>query len=547
MSGERVGDSDSTRFGARRFGARRFARVSSEARWVWVAIFAFVAMSFWWLTQDDRVPDYDSGFHESYASVIHNELASGRLTAPFTDFNTYAPLVHLVGAMAIFLAGLHPMALILSSNVVFMPLLAFGCYGVGKLAYGPRAGLLAAVLALGSPMIVSTMHEYYLDAPQAALIAVSVWALLEARHFERVRVAALAGVLAGLALMTKETSVIFLAGIVLVSALRAGPQRYRGMLAYAAGVALVAGPWYVYHAAQLSLTLSLIGGLTPSRVQSPPVWSFASFSWYAWNLVNEQVLAPVALAFGIGVATALGRLARGRIAASNVEPELLGGAVVSYVGMTLMLHKDPRYTLPMLVYVAVLATGWIATLRFRRWRGALSAAIVLSAAIYFVGVSLGFGGAVRIELPGAQQSLIERNQLTLYESSGWIRGGPVHDGDVQSLLAWLHASGIRDVIFLTGDDPVDFNQAGLGVMANAQGLRDGDAGAFTANRQASLVLSPPGSRTPPPCQRLNDGSGIFVVKGVGGLGLDARDMRYPDNPARRYTLICPGRPARTYP
>ncbi|HEY1775859.1 MAG TPA: glycosyltransferase family 39 protein [Solirubrobacteraceae bacterium] len=523
--------------------------MSVEARWLWVAVLAFVVMSVWWLTQDDRVPDYDSGFHEFFASVIHTEIASGRITAPFTDFNTYPPLVHFVGAIAIFLAGVHSMALILSSNVVFVPLLAFGCYGVGKLAYGRRAGLLAGVLALGSPMIVSTMHEYYLDAPQAALIAVSVWALLETRHFERVRVALLAGALGGLALMTKETSVIFLAGIVLVSAVRAGPGRRRGMLAYAAGICVVAGPWYVYHAAQLSLTLSIVGNLTPNAFQSPPVWSLASFDWYGWNLVNQQVLAPAALAFGIGTALALGRLARGRgrVAASNVEPELLGGALVSYVGMTLMLHKDPRYTLPMLVYVAVLATGWIATLGHRRWRAVLSAAVVVSAAAYFVGVSAGIGGPVRISLPGAQQSPIERGQLTLYAPGGWIRGGPVHDGDVQSLLASLHASGIRDVIFQTGDDPVDFNGAGLRFMAVAQGLRDGDAGAFSANRQASLVLSPPGAATPPPCQRLNDGSRIYVLRGVEGLGLNARDMRYPGHPDRRYTLICPGRPALVYP
>ena len=66
---------------------------------------------------------------------------------------------------------------------------------------------------------------------------------------------------------------------------------------------------------------------------------------------------------------------------SNVEPELLAGAVVSYICMTLLLHKDPRYTLPALVFVAVLATGWIATLSRRRLRACLSAAVVAIAAI----------------------------------------------------------------------------------------------------------------------------------------------------------------------
>ena len=39
------------------------------------------------------------------------------------------------------------------------------------LGLGAAADYPAAVLALGTPMVVSTMHEYFLDAPQAAMIA----------------------------------------------------------------------------------------------------------------------------------------------------------------------------------------------------------------------------------------------------------------------------------------------------------------------------------------------------------------------------------------
>ena len=158
---------------------------------MWLGVVAFIAMSVWWLTQDDRVPDFDSGLHMTYAMVAHAEIASGKVTAPFTHWNTYPPLVHLVGALTISLVGMHPMALILSSNVVFVPLLAFGCFGVGKIVVGPRAGLLAAVFALGAPMFVSMMHEYDLDPPQAAMVALSVWAVLASRRFERSGIALL--------------------------------------------------------------------------------------------------------------------------------------------------------------------------------------------------------------------------------------------------------------------------------------------------------------------------------------------------------------------
>src|SRR5437868_4256424 len=225
----------------------RIPTITSEARWVWLAVAAFIAMSVWWLAQDSRVPDWDTGSHEGLANILYLQVANGRLTAPFTDFNSYPPLVHLLGAISIFVAGFHPMAIILSSNIVFVPLLAFGCFGVGRIAYGPRAGVLAAVLALGSPMLVSMMHEYELDPAQAAMVAISLWALLASRRFERVGIAAVAGGLVGLAMMTKQTSVVFLAGPVLVVVLRGGWRNPLGLLVFLLALAGVAGPWYAYH------------------------------------------------------------------------------------------------------------------------------------------------------------------------------------------------------------------------------------------------------------------------------------------------------------
>ena len=34
------------------------SRISVEARWVWFAVVGFVAVSAWWVSVDDRVPDW---------------------------------------------------------------------------------------------------------------------------------------------------------------------------------------------------------------------------------------------------------------------------------------------------------------------------------------------------------------------------------------------------------------------------------------------------------------------------------------------------------
>jgi 4-amino-4-deoxy-L-arabinose transferase-like glycosyltransferase len=504
----------------------------------------FIAMSAWWLTQDDRLPDWDSGTHEMLAASVHAELTSGQLLRPLTDFIlAYPPLVHLVGGIAIFLTGVHPMALILSSNVVFVPLLAFGCFGVGRIAYGRRAGLLAAILALGSPMFISMMHEYDLDPPQAAMVAVSVWAVLASKRFERVGIAALAGALSGLALLVKETSIVFLAGFLAVAVVRAGPRRYRGLIAYFATLAVLAGPWYVYHWHALINSYNTIGG----EGQGPPRFSAGNVAWYGWDLVNQQVLAPFALAFLIGAVLAGWRIVRGRVTTESFEPELLAGVAVSYLGMTYVMHKDPRYTLPMLVYVAVLATGWIGVISRPRLRAALCGAVVVLAIVYFVGLSAGIGGAVRIALPGMRtDNAIHTRQLTLYETDGWVRGGPIHDANVQGLLASLRRMGIRGVIVDAG---AHFNTSGLRALALTEGVAYGGAGyplVLPPNQEAQLILRPRGAPGPRPCQRFNDGAGIYLVRGPAP-GLEPTSLRDPTDPRQRYTLVCPGRAASVYP
>ena len=56
--------------------------------------------------------------------------------------------------------------------------------------------------------------------------------------------------------------------------------------------------------------------------------------------------------------------------------------------MTLITHKDPRYTLPALVYMAALGSGWIATAT--RARKPLTAGLLVVVAINLIGV---LGGA----------------------------------------------------------------------------------------------------------------------------------------------------------
>ncbi len=416
-------------------------------REIWIltaAVVTFIAVTVWWLTQDDRVQDWDNGLHTLLAFGIHDQFASGNLTTWFTEFNTYPPLVHLVGAAGVFIGGKSPMSVIIASNVVFVPLLAASCYGIGRLAYGPRAGLLAGLFALGTPILVSQMHEFMIDSPEAAMVAASAWAILATRRFERVGIAALAGVAVGLAMMTKETSVIFLTGLVAVAILRGGWRQWRGVLVFLVIAAAISLPWYIYHRAQLNGLVEGQGGTgaAVTAESAPPLFSRASLLWYFWAALNFQLLAPLLLFLLVGVIATIRDCVR-RWTPENLGPELLGGAFVSWLGVTLIRHKDVRFTLPALIYVAVLATAWIvlARPRLRLTAMALLGAIL---AADFLGVAIGIGSTVRIALPGAPASSgLYTRQVTLYSPEGYIRGGPEHDGNILQLMRQLKRAGIQ--------------------------------------------------------------------------------------------------------
>lgn len=517
---------------------------SSDPVWVAAAVLAFLGVTVWWLTQDTRVPDWDSAQHTLDSFVVHDDIVRGSLTAPFTEFNTYPPLGHLVGALGVFVGGYKIASVMLALNLVFVPLLAAACYGVGRLVSGPRAGLLAVVFALGTPMIISEAHEAYLDPVQAALVAVSVYAILASRRFERWGVAALAGGATGLAMLTKETTPIFLAGLLIVVVARGGWRHWRGLIAYVVMLAVVGAPWYVYHHAELNQLVlahtSQANTAEPNPLGGtyPTLLSLKNISWYFWDAANIQLRAALLLLFLVGTLAAIASCIR-RWSPENVYPELLAGGFVAWAGMTWLTHKDPRYDLPALIYVAVLATAWIPSVRlpFRRW---ITAGLLVAVLASFASVAFGLGGGgyvMRVALPGAYAgNSFGQRYITLYSTSGWLRGPPEgNDGNVPALLRGLRRDGVTRVTFCCAN-PIDFNVIGLSVMTAEAGLINPVDPATLGPKDVFLAAHAPILPSdPPPCQRLRDGIGIYAELGdpVG-------------KPFSQYTFICPGRKPEIY-
>ncbi len=459
----------------------------------------FVALSFWWLARDRAMPYGDAGFHIATALEFHDAIVNGHWAEPFTwHQDVYPPLTPLLGAVGLFVGGRTVAAPVLAENLVYVPLLALACYGIARRAYNPLAGCLAVVFALGAPLIAEQFHVLMLDAPLTALVAATVWLVLESERFRRVPIAASAGVVVGFGLLSKQTFPLYVAGFIFIVLLRnRGWRNVRGLGVFVAAAVLIAAPWYVDHAAQLHRTLLDAGTeINVPPLAKPPVLSIASLDWYFWALANGVLFTPLLAFAAIGVvAAAIAAVRRRR--RPDVAVELLGGLTLAFAAITAMPHKDVRYAMPLLAFLAVLGTGWITRLR-PALRALPIGALALAVAASTMGATFGVGPAYSGLLPGnwhapLGQGVMPLNRFTIYTNHDYMVSGPRRAGDLLGLFHELRDAGVREVTIFrsqAAQEDIDYNPNGLRLFLRLARLGLPSAGASPAvlgSRLATLI------------------------------------------------------------
>jgi 4-amino-4-deoxy-L-arabinose transferase-like glycosyltransferase len=492
------------------------------AAWGAIGVTAlFIATTCWWLTQDRSIPIFDAGLHLSYAINVHRELAAGNLGTALTMTVPYPPFAYVVGSLGMMLGGVAVAPPILAENLVFVTLLALGCYKVGRLAFGPTAGLLAVVFALGSPLISAQFHVFMTDAPETAMVAVSIWLIIATEGFAKLRLCAIAGVAVGLGMLTKEPFAIFVLGVFVVTLVRGGRRSWRGVALFAAISLAIALPWYIHEH-------TLIQGLGDQATASssaypnregpgpkdiaPPRLSSANLEWYLWNLDNVQLGLPLLLFAAGGFVWAIVGFVRRR-PVSGLAPELTIGAFLAWVILTETYFHDTRYSMPLLLYLAVFAAGGIVALP-RRGRLLATAGLVVVVVANTLGSTFGVGMQYRIALPGASATALEQSgYLTLYPG-GFLVSGPHRDGDLLATLQALRREGVRFIYWPPEEalEP-DFSNGGVVAFAQIAELESPPRGTSFGELGQSVAVLAHEQIVPheaPPCVTLDDGTGVWV-------------------------------------
>jgi hypothetical protein len=495
---------------AHRATARLGVTSWSGAAWGTIALAAaFIVVTCWWVTVDHSIPGTEAGSHLGTALRYRDLLASGDVLGPVTAEAIHPPLIFLLGAVAELIGGIDVAPPVIAQNIVFVPLLALGCYQTAKLGYGRSAGLLAVAFALGSPLLIEQFHVFMLDAPQAALVAVAVWLLLASERFRRVAPAALAGAAVGLGCTIKPQFPIYLAGLVAVVLLRErGWRNVRGIAAFAAAALAIGAPWYLLHAGD-------IGQLAEASVSNaeagtlPPRVSVSNLAWYGWATANSLLFAPLFAFLAIGVVHAVARARK-----SSIAPELLGGLLGGWLFLLLTPIHVVRYALPLLVYFAVLGTVWIVQLK-RRPRQLATAVLVLALLATTLGAAFGVGGDVRLRFgstisqEAAWAGVAPTDELVIYADHDFQVSGPQRDGQVLALLRTMRDDGITGVVWLQRQVTPAFEDQGLHALS-AMARLSSPLPTEPIPRGIALLLHVPIGAGPPPCVTFADGTGMWI-------------------------------------
>ncbi len=228
---------------------KRLARLDIDALCLWavIGVSAVIAVSalYYPFVGDDTLTRYGLQAQAIYADHRIPDTISG-----------YPPLVPLTFVVTWFAAG-QPNEHLAQFCVSLMAIGTVGAtYLLGSYAAGRRFGSLAAAIVALTPMFVKNATIAYIDIPTAFPLTLATLYSLRWRDSGQLRDGVLAGILLGVALLTKQSAMTWLISLAAIPLLwslstrgMSFPARWQRAVSGLAGILLPAlllsAPWYV--------------------------------------------------------------------------------------------------------------------------------------------------------------------------------------------------------------------------------------------------------------------------------------------------------------
>jgi 4-amino-4-deoxy-L-arabinose transferase-like glycosyltransferase len=315
-------------------------------RFLLAAAFLYLATAnLIWIARDTRPPFWDMAYHQTAALRICDAFSTFGIRAialvPFlTGF--YPPLYHAIVAFFYSLFG-RTIDAAQWANLPALALLIAATYGVGRRLLKPLPAAVAAMLAGFFPYLIWLSRETLVDYWLTAIVALTMWLLLQTKEFSDRNASIAFGVVCGLGLLTKWTFPLF----VILPAAWLARKNFRNAGIAATIAAVIAAYWY-FPAGRSLQQLANINNAGAVTEGDPGRLSFQALVFYIRALEGYQLFLPLFLVFIVGAVILVRKFDRSWL---PVVLWLIGG----WLGLMLFQNKDPRYSAPLLPAVALVS------------------------------------------------------------------------------------------------------------------------------------------------------------------------------------------------
>lgn len=426
-------------------------------------------VNLWWINTNQSPLPWDPAAHTFIALDIKDAVSRFDFLGILNASNYYPIFVHSIAGVLAFFLNIRWLQF--TVTFFFIGLLVVIFLYVQKIYHDVKVAFWSSALFSFFPIVYDQSRWLMLDIPLSFFIVLALYFLDSSELFAKRSLTFAFFISVALAVLTKWSSVLYFIIPLLFLLprlkifLKKKKQNLSNIILGSLGAVLIVSPWYILHAKSLFdlMGLNIVGEKT-----DPSIWTFENFVHYFRIFVNNQVTFVVAL---------LAIVSFFYIAKSKVKQKqfLLAMIVGNYLIFSLVGNKDPRYTIPILPFVAISIALFISLLqRTNIWLGRLlifGLAFYLFAYFFILNFRPAFAEGKRLSFHtpifGWINIVDVTNELvTRYDKNTW------HMPDILADLETLSSARDRDVVFLVAFDFRKLNPENLRVYIKRLGIKN---------------------------------------------------------------------------
>ncbi len=369
-------------------------------------IFCIISiLDIYYVFRDTLPPSWDQSLHMQLSLIYYNLIKSGMFSEIAKVSNYYPPFFHLSGTpMYAFFGTSEDVARL--SNLIYLFILLFSTYGIGRILFNKNTGVLATAIIAMYPILIRIQRDYLIDFALTSVIALTIYFLLKTEGFTKMNYSIAFGLSWGAAELMKWPAVFFIVGPVMYifyqmyndkkcpvcgsekTSIRDGFRYFcstkhmdkysktkknvgysKVILNIAIAVIIafsMAGWWYFPNFDQVYKNLMEQQTVNAVAEGNPEVLTFDSLKLYVLTIFQDQIF----LFFGILFVAGIIYLYFNK-KSTNQKLFLFLSIFIPYIVFTLTRLKNTRYTLPLVIFFAIISAFWIININSKKSRTAI--------------------------------------------------------------------------------------------------------------------------------------------------------------------------------